>query len=182
MVVKFSGEPLTRWNGTRNMTLEEDFYFIDKDNKKWNAPKGSCINGATIPRVLWASVGSPYTGCYRRASVIHDVAVGELCNPKVTNKQRKLADKMFHEACLHDGCNEEFAFILYIGVRIGAWTIQLGKLFQVGEPSEIGLRKMSPEDTFISMKFWHLVDIVKSSDNLTNLDDLDNVIDKFLGI
>lgn len=85
----FSGEPLTRWSGSRNMNLEEDFYFIDNQGIKWNAPKGSCLNGATIPRALWTAIGSPYSGTYRKSSIVHDVAVGELCNPDVSNEDRK---------------------------------------------------------------------------------------------
>jgi hypothetical protein len=75
----FSGEPEAVWlteDGTedRGMRLLKAFSFEDPDSKKWPAPTGSVVDGASIPRALWTIVGSPYTGDYRRASVVHDVA------------------------------------------------------------------------------------------------------------
>jgi len=117
----FSGNPKTEWlcdpqDGDRDMQLLEDFWYDDPDGRRWPANKGSIVNGASIPRPLWATVGSPYTDDYRRASVVHDVA----CNdPTVA---RKDADKMFYYACLAGGCSKSQAAILYAGVRIGAWA------------------------------------------------------------
>jgi hypothetical protein len=33
--------------------------------RRWNAPKSSRTDDASIPRFLWAVVGSTYTGDYR---------------------------------------------------------------------------------------------------------------------
>ena len=65
------------------MELLEDFWYEDPKGKRWNTPKGSTINGATIPKALWSIVGPPFVGKYRRASVIHDYAVGEGSAPDV---------------------------------------------------------------------------------------------------
>jgi hypothetical protein len=116
----FSGEPLTRWLDQpapdRTMCLEEDFWFEDRSNRRWNAAKGRTTDGASIPRALWAIVGSPYTGFYRRAAIVHDVA----CEDAGTPAQRRAADRMFYEACRAGGCSVQEALILYLGVRIGA--------------------------------------------------------------
>lgn len=32
----FSGEFLTRWSGDRNMTMGEDFSYIDPDGRHWD--------------------------------------------------------------------------------------------------------------------------------------------------
>ncbi len=114
----FSGNPKAEWlnepGDDRRMRLLDDFWYEDPGNKRWSAPAGSVIDGASIPAPLWSVVGSPYTGEYRRASVVHDVA----CNdPSVP---RKDADRMFYYACLAGGCSPEQARILYAGVRIGA--------------------------------------------------------------
>ncbi len=98
----FSGNPKTEWlvdrsGADRNMRLLEDFLYTDPDGKKWPAPSGSIIDGASIPRPLWATVGSPYTDDYRRASVVHDVACDSPAIP------RKDADVMFYHACLAGG-------------------------------------------------------------------------------
>lgn len=124
----FSGNPKTEWledpaKPDRNMKLIEDFWYDDPENRRWLAPKDSVINGASIPRPLWATVGSPYTDDSRRASIVHDVA----CNDKKIN--RKDADRMFYFACLAGGCSESQAKILYAGVRVGAWAV---KSFPVG--------------------------------------------------
>jgi hypothetical protein len=81
---------------------------------------GACgcsrIFGTTTHRALWSTVGSPYTGDYRRASIVHDVACNDPAVP------RRDADKMFYTACQAGGCSVVQAALLYAGVRIGAWT------------------------------------------------------------
>ncbi|MDA0107693.1 DUF1353 domain-containing protein [Vibrio mediterranei] len=173
----FSGEPLTRWSGSRNMNLEEDFYFIDNQGTKWNAPKGSCLNGATIPRALWTAIGSPYSGTYRKSSIVHDVAVGELCNPDVSNEDRKKADRMFYEACRHEGCSRRFAAILYIGVRFGSWSAQLSSVFKSANLSSQEIYRNNPENEYVSQKFWEIVDSAESYLETEDLDQLDMLVE-----
>lgn len=115
----FSGNPRTEWlseaGADRNMALLEDFWYDDPAGRRWTAPAGSVVNGASIPAPLWSTVGSPYTGEYRRASIVHDVA----CDDPAVN--RREADRMFYFACLAGGCTRAQARLLYAGVRIGAW-------------------------------------------------------------
>lgn len=119
---EFSGEPQTLWlteDGTddRKMSLLKDFWFKDPKGKKWEAHKDDKVDGASIPRALWTLLGSPYTGDYRRASIVHDVA----CNKAGDNADKRLAaDRMFYYACRAGGCSIWQATLLYIGVRIGA--------------------------------------------------------------
>lgn len=114
----FSGDPVTQWlsglGNDRNMQLLAEFWYDDPKGRRWTAPKDSIINGASIPRALWSSIGSPYIGDYRRASVVHDVA----CNDD--HVARSDADEMFYYACLCGGCSVLQAKLLYAGVRIGA--------------------------------------------------------------
>jgi Protein of unknown function (DUF1353) len=117
----FSDDPLTIWltgvGPDRDMVMDRDFWFIDRYGKRWEAPKGEKIDGASIPRALWTLVGSPYTGHYRRASIVHDIA----CRQAGSNSQlRRKADLMFYDACREGECTIQQATILYIGVRIGA--------------------------------------------------------------
>ena len=51
----FSGNPKTEWlidasGKDRDMLLTEDFWYEDPNGQKWDAPEGSIINGASIPR------------------------------------------------------------------------------------------------------------------------------------
>lgn len=65
----------------RDMVLLEDFKYTDPKQTTWRAPKGSRINGASIPQTFWAVIGGPFEGKYRDASVIHDVACAEKSQP-----------------------------------------------------------------------------------------------------
>lgn len=117
----FSGNPETTWltEGApdRKMRLTNAFHYIDPKGKKWPAPANYVVDGASIPRALWTMVGSPYTGDYRRASIVHDVACDEAQGDP---KARRRADRMFFHACMAGGCPWWEAAMLYIGVRIGA--------------------------------------------------------------
>jgi hypothetical protein len=75
---RFSGDPLTRWlPDGRKMLVEEDLSFQDPNGIVWSAPRGSEVDGASIPRAIWSLVGGPLDGPYRNASIIHDVACVE---------------------------------------------------------------------------------------------------------
>jgi hypothetical protein len=116
----FSGNPKTEWlselGDDRNMCLLEDFWYTDPQGRRWNAPKGSITNGASIPRTLWSSIGSPFTGNYRRASIIHDIAL------RTHSILRDDTDTMFYFACLAGGCMLMESKLLYAGVRVGTWA------------------------------------------------------------
>ena len=116
--------PETAWLATghgrdRKMQLLKSFTFFNSQGQDWTAPQAYVIDGASIPRALWSMVGSPYCGYYRRASIVHDWA----CDQAVGNPAaRKRADRMFYEACRAGGCSPFEAMVMYLGVRIGAWT------------------------------------------------------------
>jgi hypothetical protein len=116
----FSGNPKTEWlsdkGNDRDMRVLETFWYIDPNGRRWDAPAGTVVNGASIPRTLWSSVGSPYTGDYRRAALVHDAVVG------ANGVLRADADTMFYFACLAGGCSLLQAKMLYAGVRLGAWA------------------------------------------------------------
>ena len=99
---KFIGEVEARWlSDGRKMRLLKDITFIDSKNREWKAPAGSVIDGASIPRELWAMTGSPFVGKYRRASVIHDVACVERTQP------HELVHYMFMKRCYVIGYRKE---------------------------------------------------------------------------
>lgn len=153
----FSDNPQTEWlseaGDDRNMKLLRDFSYTDPDDKVWLAPIDSVVNGASIPAPLWSTVGSPYTGDYRNASIVHDVA----CDLAQTADDREAADKMFYFACLAGGCSAAQARLFYLGVRIGAWgTGQAGWMAKL-KPKNLLFRLRTeprlPEEEFIRNKF-----------------------------
>ena len=111
----FSGDPQTVWltenSVDRRMKLLEIFNFADPEGTIWDAPKEWSIDGASIPRALWTLVGSPYTGDYRRGSIVHDVACDRAGGDK---KKRRAADRMFYHACRAGGCSVVQSILLFL--------------------------------------------------------------------
>ena len=179
----FSGNPKTEWlvdaaAPDRNMELLLDFGFTDPDGNLWPAPKGSIVNGASIPQPLWSIVGSPYTDDYRRASVVHDVA----CN--TPGVPRKAADVMFFHACRAGGCGPVQARILYAGVRIGAWASKSltarsmsreAQLLQIAEGP-------SPESAFMQGKLAQISREMEGLPDEPTIAQLDAAIKKHLRV
>jgi hypothetical protein len=75
----FSGNPKTEWlvdavAPDRDMELLYDFSFTDPAGSRWSAPKGSVVNGASIPQPVWSTVGSPMPTTIGARRWVHDVA------------------------------------------------------------------------------------------------------------
>jgi len=94
----FVGSVEARWidSSEREMKLTKTVKFIDAGERRWTAPKGSVIDGASVPRVMWNIFGSPFIGKYRRASVMHDV----YCKTREHSSEE--THQMFYEAMLCD--------------------------------------------------------------------------------
>ena len=155
MADSFSGEPSTTWlsqpaGSDRLMRLNEAFWFVDPDDKRWDAPKGSVVDGASIPRPLWTLVGSPYTGAYRRASIVHDIACDRASGDV---EARRAADRMFYNACRAGGCSVEEATKLYVGVRIGAGWDQVSAWSQASPPGVQARTILPPADRRVEADF-----------------------------
>lgn len=180
----FSEDPKTVWltnpvKGDRDMQLLEDFSYTDPWGRVWLAPKGSSINGASIPGPLWSTVGSPYTGDYRRASITHDVA----CN--TPGIPRKEADVMFFHACRAGGCSAVQARVLYAGVRIGAWASASIPKHSISRDRLLFRTHISTpfnEELFLKGK---LSDISNEMDGLSDdasIEQLDNIIEHHIKV
>jgi len=192
MAQVFSGYPETKWvsnhqfedDGDRNpnqdMTLLKEFYFIDKEDKKWTVPEGSYLNGATIPRALWSRIGSPFVGKYRRASVVHDYFVGEGPNPDVEIVIRKDADKMFYEACLFDNCSKSFAAVLFVGVCLGTWWAKRKTLLRNSKNRTDEDFKEFPEDRMIQAKFEEVITELEDSLGTMDFEELYSKVERYL--
>ncbi|HYC59446.1 MAG TPA: DUF1353 domain-containing protein [Thermoanaerobaculia bacterium] len=115
---QFIGRVVVQWvdgekGADRAMVLMEPFGFRDADGRAWMVPKGTKIDGASIPRAFWTVVGSPFTGDYRRASVVHD----HYCVTK--ERPWQAVHRMFYDAVLAGGVPEAQAKVLYAAVYGG---------------------------------------------------------------
>jgi hypothetical protein len=137
----FVGTVKTEWiEPDRKMRLLDDFAYVDPTGVEWTAPKGSIVDGASIPQVLWSVVGSPYTGEYRNASVVHDVAC--------VKRDRAWQDvhRMFYDACRAGGVGEEKAKLMYAAVY------HFGPKWAAGGASLFFMRTMPVEKEFAQLK------------------------------
>lgn len=130
---KFTGRVAVEWltgeTPERNMKLLEPFTFTDVTGKRWHVPAGTVVNGASIPRAFWSLVGSPFTGNYRRASVVHD----HYCGTK--DEPWRAVHKMFYNAMVAGGVDALEAKLLYSAVYGGGprWETIVTKNLEGGE-------------------------------------------------
>jgi hypothetical protein len=107
----FEGQVVARWEDDgRTMTLVEPFAYVDPRAARWSAPAGSVVNGASIPRAFWSLFGGPFTGEFREASVVHDVA----CETR--DRPWRAVHRMFYEACRCGGVGAVTAKTMYYAV------------------------------------------------------------------
>ncbi len=146
----FSGSVKAEWQEDgRSMKLLENFEFIDPNGLTWLAPKESVVDGASIPRFLWTLVGSPFSGEYRDASVIHDVACAE------KKRTWEVVHLAFYYAMLASGVGEAKSKIMYGAVyHFGPrWPIK----------QKVLVRKAGTYDVFVGYENpcppgWHCFD------------------------
>lgn len=110
----FEGVMRTQWcdDGIHHIVLE-DYTFIDKAGDRHTVKAGTKTDVASIPRMFWTIIGSPCTGKYRNAAVLHDVAYATF------GMNKSHADSMLYEAMLELGCDRLTADFIYEGVNIG---------------------------------------------------------------
>jgi hypothetical protein len=107
-----------------------------------SAQPGFITDGASIPRALWSIVGSPFTGKYLGAAVVHDVG----CDSHKYSWQ--VTHKIFYDAMLDSGVGNNLAKLLYYGVRLGGprW-----KTISISAATEAELSRKIAESGAISI-------------------------------
>jgi len=94
----------------RSGTLLAPLTYFSTSSASWPVPEGAWLDGASIPQPLWSIVGSPYTGKYRDASIVHD----HYC----ITKDRSWQDthRMFHDGMRCSGVGKARAAVMYYAV------------------------------------------------------------------
>ena len=116
----------------RSMTLLAPFAFQDGNCEIWKVPKDAAVDGASIPRIFWPLIGSPWTGTYRDASVIHDWYCA------VRTKPWRDVHRNFFNAMLTSGVGQIQAKVMYLAVyrwgpRWDDLTIRNSKLLEAAK-------------------------------------------------
>jgi len=109
----YSGQPEVIFSPDgRHMELLKPLIYTARDKQEWVAPAGYKTDGATIPQVAWSFVGGPFSGAYRQAAIIHDVA----CDEK--NRPWKEVHRTFYYGMRASGVSETKAKTMYAAVYI----------------------------------------------------------------
>ena len=105
--------------GNWRKRVASTFVWADTDHDFYvTVPDGYITDGASIPRILWPFIGSPY-GPYTDAAVIHDYLYSARKTYQKIN--RKEADLIFYKILCSIGISAWNARLMYWGVRIGGW-------------------------------------------------------------
>jgi hypothetical protein len=92
--------------------VQRELIYTARSGVVITVPIGFCTDGASIPVALWSTVGSPYTGKYRRAAILHDFMYH---TPTLAKDD---ADSIFLEAMLLDGTDGLQAHAIWEGVHL----------------------------------------------------------------
>lgn len=96
-------EDITVFANGYEITIKKDFVF----------------DGASIPQFMWSFIGSPFTGDYTVAALVHDAVY------RSNSFNRKNADKVFLALMKQDKVSFFKRRAMYLGVRFGgssSWT------------------------------------------------------------
>ena len=143
--------------GHTEFELLQDYSYRDDDGTVWTAPAGSIVNGASIPRVVWTSVGGPWSGKYRNAAVIHDYLTEE------RPSSSEVVHRLFLDGMLKNGVSKTRANLMYAAVVTfgGKWN-EAGNFVDGGDPIE-----MTSEDLEKLQDYLEASDL--SADEISNL-------------
>lgn len=92
----------------------QDFGFRNAIGKEFWTLRGDVTNGASIPRIGWSLIGSPFTGRYRLATAIHD---GEYIHAQEAGHTKDMVDDAMREAMLFEGAHRVKAWAMYSAVK-----------------------------------------------------------------
>ena len=103
--------------------VAHDVIYFDAHGRRHRVPRGTISDGGTIPRILRASVGAPFSSPYLLAYIIHDHYAQhsrDIADKRDRKNLRLHADQLLYEMVIYLGAGWIKRHALYRGVRIGA--------------------------------------------------------------
>jgi uncharacterized protein YraI len=170
----FYGELLLRpLPDGRNMQVAQSFGFVDSQARKWEVPVGAVTDGASIPQAFWSIIGSPFSGKYRLAAVIHD----HFC----ATKHRKWKDThdAFYETMLASGEGKKKALLMWAAVyRFGPrWLQSESVCWGTCAGESVYVESMEIRPTYSEREFLKIkAEVEKSQD--VSLEELRKFVDE----
>jgi len=107
---RFVGKVVVEWLDdpfVPKLQLRQDFGFVDQAGKLWLAPQGQVLDGASIPLLFRDMIGMPFTGDYRRTSIVYDYYCQAMSEPW------RDVHRMFYFASVTEGAGEANAKVMY---------------------------------------------------------------------
>ncbi len=104
--------PVTVAISNRKKAVTKTYRAILPDYNILEVYKGFVYDGASIPRISWSIIGSPFTGKYQRAAFIHDAIYG------IEAFSRLKCDNIFLDIMEEHGCNYIQRHLIYRAVRL----------------------------------------------------------------
>ena len=125
--------------GWTEFELLNDYSFVDSRGQRWTAPRGTVVNGASIPKAAWSIMGGPWSGRHRNAAVIHDYHCAELISNSET------VHRLFYDGLRANGVSKSKAKVMYYAVLVGGSDWNEGASFNgvtFGQVTEEELQKL----------------------------------------
>lgn len=113
----FLNHAIAEFIGPDRIQFHEPVVYQYADGRTVTMPAGFMTDGASIPRILWSSVGSPFNGTYREPAFLHDYLYQTgYC------RGRADADSTFLNAMKEHGVGFVKRWTIYTGVRAWGWV------------------------------------------------------------
>lgn len=123
--------------------------FVDRQRKKWLAPRQTLTDGATIPELFVPLVGAPQSPNFVNAAALHDAycGVGNQKLPQYHSDHWQNVHRMFYDALRVGGTSSRKAKIMFAAVYLGGprWTTPRNSPATSGQPL-VGQSQHSPVD------------------------------------
>jgi Protein of unknown function (DUF1353)/Bacterial SH3 domain len=146
-----------------HMTTVRPFGYVDDTGKRWETKAGLKTDGASIPRVLWSVIGSPFTGKYLPAAVIHD----QFCESKY--RSWEATHNVFYEAMMASGVNRTQGLIMWAAVyRFGPrWTKDESVCWNICAGGNVFLESVKIEPELSEAAMSRIKTFAASRDNIS---------------
>jgi len=172
---RFTGRVMVEWLDdepfVHRLKLLEDFGFQEPTGRLWLARKDAVLDGGSIPLVFRDTIGLPFSGDYRKASVVYDYYCHVMTQPW------RDVHRMFYQASLAEGVGAVDAKVMYMTLYAGGlrWELPGSSCFRSCHTAATSLSWMpGQEGTDLKpVEIW-----VRQTD--PSLDEIDRHVDAVL--
>lgn len=97
--------------GHTEFMILTDYSYVDSKERVWTVPSGTVVSGAVMPKLVYSTIGGPWSGSYRNAIVLLEYMVNEQVSDSET------VYGVFLEAMQSSGVSNRTSLLLYYAIR-----------------------------------------------------------------